>query len=325
MRSCDPTLLVLYLLAAPAAAQERELRWANGEIELAGALLLPPGPGPHPAAVILHGSGDADRRQPWAREVAAALVAEGVAVLLPDKRGCGASGGSWRRADFADLATDALAGARAVRELPEIDAAQVGLVGLSQGGHVVSVAAAQDASLAFVVDVSGGAVSMAETVAWEVERAWRREGAPEEGVELGLELLRASDDFARGVGGWERYLEVRRRVEQEYGPRAVATFPESPGDPYWDWWGAVVDFDPMTWWWTVDVPVLFLFGAEDENQPTAASVERIAEVMQPEGLDVTVRVFDGAGHGLTGPHGALRPDVRRELARWLDRVLGTGA
>lgn len=321
MRSCDPTLLVLCLLAAPAAAEERELRWANGEIELAGALLLPPGPGPHPAAVILHGSGDADRRQPWAREVAAALVAEGVAVLLPDKRGCGASGGSWRRADFADLAADALAGARTVRELPAIDGGRVGLVGLSQGGHVVSVAAAQDSSLAFVVDVSGGAVSMAETVAWEVERAWRREGAPEAGVALGLELLRVSDEVARGTGDWQRYLEVRRRAAEEYGPRAVATFPETPSDPYWRWWGGVVDFDPMTWWWTVDVPVLFLFGAEDDHQPTAASVERIEEVMVPEGLDVTVRVFPGAGHALTDGGGALRADVRAALAAWLARVL----
>ena len=313
-------ILSLFLLAGVAAGAERELRWANGDIELVGVLLLPSGPGPHPAAVIVHGSGDADRSHPWARDVAAVLVEQGVAVLVPDKRGCGASRGSWRRADFEDLAADALAGARALAEAPEIDG-RVGLVGLSQGGHVVSVAAAQDPSLAFVVDVSGGAVSMAETVAWEVERAWRREGAPEEGVALGLELLRVSDEIARGRGDWDGYLALRRRVEEEYGPRAVATFPGSRSDPYWGWWGGVVDFDPMTWWWTVDVPVLFLFGSEDDNQPTAASVASIEEAMVAEGLDVTVRLFEGAGHSLRGADGTLRADVRRTLSGWLRGVL----
>jgi hypothetical protein len=314
-------ILSLFFLAGVVPGVEREVRWTNGEVELAGALLLPAGEGPHPAAVILHGSGTADRHLPWARTIANVLVAEGLAVLLPDKRGSGASSGDWRTADFEDLAFDALGGARLLRGRSEIDGAKVGLVGLSQGGHVVSVAAAQDSSLAFVVDVSGGAVTMAETVAWEVERAWRGEGAPEEGVTLGLELLGASNEVARGRGDWERYLAVRRRVEEAYGPRAVATFPDSRDDPHWSWWGRIVDFDPMSWWWTVDVPVLFLFGSEDEHQPTGASVERIEEVMVPEGLDVTVRVFEGAGHSLTDGSGSLRADARQALAEFLRRVL----
>jgi hypothetical protein len=314
-------ILSLFFLAGVVAGAEREVRWSNGEVELAGVLLLPAGEGPHPAAVILHGSGTADRHQPWARTIASVLVGEGLAVLLPDKRGSGGSNGDWREADFEDLAFDALTGARLLRGLPEIDGARIGLVGLAQGGHVVSVAAAQDSSLAFVVDLSGGAVTMAETVAWEVERAWRREGAPEEGVALGLELLRVSDDVARGTGDWETYRGLRRRVEEGYGAEAVASFPDSPDDPYWSWWGRIVDFDPMTWWWTVDVPVLFLFGSEDERQPTGASVERIEVVMVPEGLDVTVRVFAGAGHALTDGSGSLRADVRRALAVFLRRVL----
>src|SRR5687767_2374358 len=37
--------------------REEEVRFRNGEVELAGTLLLPDGPGPHPAVVFLHGSG----------------------------------------------------------------------------------------------------------------------------------------------------------------------------------------------------------------------------------------------------------------------------
>lgn len=78
-------------------------------------------------------------------------------------------------------------------------------------------------------------------------------------------------------------------------------------------------FDPMSWWWTVDAPVLFLFGDEDPAL-VAASRARIEEEMVPENLEVTVRVFAGAGARLTSAGGAdapLRPDVARVLAAWL--------
>ena len=43
--------------ATPLRLRAEEVRFANGDVTLAGTLLLPPGPGPHPACVIVHGSG----------------------------------------------------------------------------------------------------------------------------------------------------------------------------------------------------------------------------------------------------------------------------
>ncbi len=82
-------------------------------------------------------------------------------------------------------------------------------------------------------------------------------------------------------------------------------------------------FDPMSWWWTVDAPVLFLLGGADPAR-VAASRARIEEELVAESLDVTVRVFAGAGARLTGagrPDAPLRPDVARALAGWLGTQL----
>lgn len=312
--------LGLALGVVGAGAAERPLHWTNGDVELAGALSLPAGEGPYPAAVVLPHAGAADRDDVWVRGVVRALSADGLAVLVSDPRGAGASGGDPLAADFEDLAWDALTGVRLLRTLPEIDGSQIGLVGLGQGADVAAVAASQDAGLAFVVELSGGASTVADTAAWRVEQLLRRRGAPAADVTAGLELLGVSNEVARGAGDWERYAALRRRIEEVYGRGAVAAFPAERDDPSWTRWGRVVDFDPMTWWWTVDVPVLFLFGSDDPEQPTRASVERIEETMVPEGQDVAVHVIQGGGHTLMSG-GSLRPDARRVLDEFLAGAL----
>ena len=76
------------------------------DVQLAGMLFLPEGDGPFPTAVFIHGSGPSARNSAWYLGIAKYLQANGVAVLLPDKRGCEKSGGNWRGASIEDLATD---------------------------------------------------------------------------------------------------------------------------------------------------------------------------------------------------------------------------
>jgi hypothetical protein len=79
-------------------------RGAAGTI--AGVLLTPPGAGPHPAIVLIHGTGRTDRYN--VLPIAHFLVSHGVAILGYDKRGVGASAGDWRTASLDDLAGDAV-------------------------------------------------------------------------------------------------------------------------------------------------------------------------------------------------------------------------
>ena len=80
---------------------------------------------------------------------------KGVAALIYDKRGCGASTGDWTRAGLSDLAEDALACVQFLRSRPDINPTQVGLWGLSQGASIIPIAAGRSPEVAFVIAVGG--------------------------------------------------------------------------------------------------------------------------------------------------------------------------
>ncbi|MBK9055098.1 MAG: alpha/beta hydrolase [Chloroflexi bacterium] len=147
----------------PDTYSEEEVTFTNGDVTLAGTLLIPEGPGPHPAAVMIHGSDPARRTSGFYRAWADWLVHQGLAVLLYDKRGVGDSTGHY--AEFAsdtnldNLAGDALAGVQMLKTRPEIDPARIGIQGPSQAGWVGPRAAAQSPDVAFMVMLVGPTVS----------------------------------------------------------------------------------------------------------------------------------------------------------------------
>jgi hypothetical protein len=86
---------------------ERDIAFQNGAVTLAGTLLLPRAEGRVPVVVFLHGSGPEGR---WgSRYLATQVAAHGIAGLIFDKRGVGASSGDWRLATPDDLVSDAAA------------------------------------------------------------------------------------------------------------------------------------------------------------------------------------------------------------------------
>jgi dienelactone hydrolase len=117
----------------------------NGAV-LAGTLTLPTGPGPHPAAVWVHASGEAPRLTYAGAPLVQALIQAGVAVLSYDKRGVGASQGRCCPGDsghFNLLAADADGALHALATRPDIDPDRLGFIGASQAGWVVPLAVAR--------------------------------------------------------------------------------------------------------------------------------------------------------------------------------------
>ena len=132
---------------------EEEVRIQNGDVSLAGTLLLPPTQGRHPALVFTHGGGAAVREWFWG--FGYLMAARGFAVLAFDKRGAGQSSGDWRDATFEDLADDAVTAAKFLQMRTDIDRARIGFWGLSQGAWIAPLAAVRFGSAAFVMALSG--------------------------------------------------------------------------------------------------------------------------------------------------------------------------
>jgi pimeloyl-ACP methyl ester carboxylesterase len=300
---------------------QEEVTFKSGDIGLAGLVLKPRPPGPHPAVVFIHGSGGSGRDNIWPFLMANHLAMNGVAVLLPDKRGTGKSAGDWKTADFWELATDALAGVGVLQAREGIDPRRVGLVGLSQGGWIAPLAAARSRQVAYVVDISGPAVTVKEQMLHETVQDLKRAHAPETSIQEVLDLFKLLERHLRGEVPWQEYEAALRA--KRVGIKAILfkDFPSTPDDWQLGFYHRIGQFDPVPYWHRLDVPILILYGEHDETQkvPVRASVARLREALA--GKDPgrwTIKVFPDAGHGLGDPKtNGLRKDFLECLATWI--------
>lgn len=144
--------------AIPYPYTAEDVQFQNGDVTLGGTIFLPPHNTPRSAILFTHGSGEDTRDRN--RFLADYFARLGIASLIYDKRGTGASSGDWREADFDDLAADALAGVQFLKSRSEID--RIGLFGPSQGGWIITLAASHSKDVAFIITVCGPAVTPAQ-------------------------------------------------------------------------------------------------------------------------------------------------------------------
>lgn len=156
-------------LPLPYAVEQVGFDNAGSRIRLAGTLTLPRGPGPHPAIVLVPGSGEVNRDgslfgHQFYLVLADHLTRQGFAVLRSDKRGLGQSGGDYASATTYDFASDTGAALAFLRGRPGIDARRIGLVGHSEGALAGSIVAARDPALSFLVLMAGNGIPMGEVL-----------------------------------------------------------------------------------------------------------------------------------------------------------------
>jgi hypothetical protein len=273
--------------------QERDLAFENGEIALAGTLLLPPAAGGRvPAIVFLHGSGAEGR---WAsRYLATQFARAGIAALIFDKRGVGESRGDWRSATYDDLAGDAAAAVEALRRDPAIDPTRVGIHGHSQGGTLAPLVAARGAA-AFVIASAAAGLPMDEVEIYSLENTVRVEALPAADAALARRYIAAVVGVAYRGEPRETLSSVWEQVRDK--PWAFAL----PADdsPYWSFSRSFNTFEPARHWRNIKVPVLLVYGALDQRVPARPSAARIAQaILEASGHSVSVQIFPEADHTL---------------------------
>jgi dipeptidyl aminopeptidase/acylaminoacyl peptidase len=163
---CNAPNVTVGQSSASESHRELDVRFVCAGARIAGTLNLPPGDGPFPGVVWVHGAGESTRLPYDGTPLVQRLVQSGIAVLSYDKRGVGESEGECCPGDYGQfnlIAADVDGALAALGSLPEIDANRLGLLGASQAGWVVPLAAVRSKlPVAFTALVDAPVVSSGE-------------------------------------------------------------------------------------------------------------------------------------------------------------------
>jgi len=310
---------------------EEAVHFANGEITLAGTLVLPAGSRRRPAVVLFHGSGPQERDLFTARWFAE----QGIAALAYDKRGVGESSGNFRAVPFMELCDDGLAAIEYLKTRKEVDAKRIGVWGLSQGGWLGPLAASRSADVAFVIAVSGPGVSPGEQMIVYYANELRAQGVPESDVREASAVRRDIWNYMSNGNGYEKVkaeLEQahtkgwfgKAKVQQDDSFGTLPTPAELSKQPAHStqWFKQEAVYDPVPALRALRVPALFLFGDRDQLIPVEESVTVVRRVLAEDGHhDFTIREFSNDDHEMrltTGEtSGEIDPEYLEAMRRWL--------
>jgi pimeloyl-ACP methyl ester carboxylesterase len=291
-------------IAQKVRIREEEVKYKNGDITLAGTLVLPPTKGPHPALILVTGSGPALRDQFGGFPYMFASI--GIATLVYDKRGCGASTGTYHDSlTIEELATDVLAGVEYLKTRADIDARQIGLRGDSQGAWVVPYAAAQSNSVSFLIVKSASALDTWENGLYEMEYDLRLEGFSDSDVVKARNIGTLFNEmlFNRGEG-WAKLRSAIEATKNEKWFRLARipdSLPETPAAANFRWVERERKtlFNPQPFWEKIKVPVLVVNGGMDRNVPGKDSATKIEMMLKKAGnKNCTIKFYPNADHHL---------------------------
>jgi dienelactone hydrolase len=246
-----------------------------------------------PGLVLVAGSGEGLSREVY-QPVAEAFARAGIATLVYDKRGP-EEGYSMFQASFADLADDAVAGVRLLRDHPDVDPDRVGVHGHSEGGWTVLEAADRSTDVDFVVAAAPSALSPERTQVWMNETQLRHTGV--------------APHLAEALGG-----SLTRQVV------ALDSF-------------RLHGHDPVPALTRLDRPFLGVFAEFDRSAPPGETLEIYHETLErADHPHYELRVIRGASHGME-PHedgfveadaeldrlfGDLDPDYVATVSTWVN-------
>jgi len=340
---------VLPILGSPALASDRwrfegtprglaqDLKFTKGDGHLAGTVYLPEN-GDHLASLVaLHGASDATRAAALYRHLREGLPAMGIAVLIYDRRGSGASSGTGTGIDYETLADDAIAGKNALAKLPRIDPKRIGFWGLSQGGWLAVLAASRDKTAALAISVSAPLVTPEKQMEFATANLLTVRGYSRGDIERMLAARKTWIAYLRRKASRAAAVDALRDAEAQpwfdlgFLPRAS----NLTMDPEHSSSRKETDYDPIPAIRSVKVPMLFIYGGADPWVPVEQSVKQLENISKQQ-PNIRYAVIADANHEMmfqanekmefgpkalseTAPHA---PAYFMLLGSWLGRRVG---
>ncbi len=305
----------------PYKEEKLRIQHPDAGFELTGTLTLPEGDGPFPGLVLVSGSGPQSRDSKVAGHklfhvLADHLTRQGFAVLRYDERGVGESGGSFEGATTKDLAGDAAAVVRKLREHASIDQEQVGILGMSEGGLIAPMVHDKMEQLDFMVLMGGPAVPGSKIL---VEQKARIVSASAPGVDPDS-IRKAQRELMAAVKKGEDSASVAEHAKPILKEQGLAgdRLNSQLAQLTSPWFRYFVNYDPKPSLEKVDVPTLALYGSKDLQVPPQQNAEPMQNALgKSPSEDFTVKTLEGLNH-LMQPAETGSPNAYSKIETTMD-------
>jgi hypothetical protein len=284
-------------------------RFRSSDVMLAGLLVEPPGAKRNkpPLVVAVHGSENTAsiRRNSYPY----ILAAQGISSFVFDKRGTGASEGTYHQ-NFHKLASDVVAASAEAKRLAAGRHGRFGLFGGSQGGWVAP-RAANDAGADFVAVGFGLLLNPLEEDSEQVFTELRAEGYGEGTLAKARDAVAATGAVIAShfEAGYEQLAAVKSRFGAEpwFGKIKgeftgdILAFDEKTlrqeGRAKYDNLDIDWHYDAIGELRKVKASQLWIVAGEDREAPPGVTIQRLTALRQ-EGKGIAIVRFPNTDHGM---------------------------
>jgi hypothetical protein len=306
-------------------------------VRMGGTLTIPEGAGPHPAVILISGSGAQDRDETIFSHkpflvLADHLTRRGIAVLRYDDRGVGKSTGSREEVTSVDFSDDAEGGLDFLAKRKEIDPKRIGFIGHSEGGVIAPMIAVRRPETAFIVLMAGTGVDGEQILYEQGQAVLKAQGATEERLaaqrsiqEKMFAIVKAERDPEEAAVKLKELLGGSPAVEQSI--RNVNSM----------WFRYFLTYNPQAVLERVKCPVLALNGSLDTQVVAGQNLPAIEAALNKGGNeDFEIVLLPGLNHLMqTAKTGGvpeynqieetIAPAALDKMASWLRQRTGLEA
>jgi dipeptidyl aminopeptidase/acylaminoacyl peptidase len=283
----------------PSILEEQQTSFRNGDITLSGTVIIPRGPGRHPAIVCTHGSGPVDRGKGSYRSNGYFFARLGFVTLIYDKRGVGESTGDFLTSSLEDLASDAIAGVHLLQTRSDVDGHKIGVTGVSQGGWISPLAATRSSNVAFILVVSPSGISPARQSMFNIQNVLEKAGYSKTIVDKASELRARLYEMVR-KGSYDAHFasDVETVHAEPWFALSELPYPVPPSLSEGE--RRFLLFEPIPVWEKVKIPVLAIWGEADIAVPALESKSIVETALIHSGnRNFTLKIFPNADHTLS--------------------------
>lgn len=312
-------------------------------ITLSGTLTLPDDLKKHPAVVLIAGSGPANRdeeifgHKPFA-VIADYLTRQGLAVLRYDKRGIGESTGSLREATTLNLAEDVEASIQFLRNHPNIQSNNIGLIGHSEGGIIAPMVASRDQAISFIVLLAAPGMTGKQILKKQNEESIQRSPITNDQKTKALNVAVQYLDYLAQTSSEGTSTEALHNTLDSIISINLAEdiFPQVSREEMIkstnnNWIIYFLNLDPSEYLKKVHCPILALNGTKDIQVEANSNLERIESSVKNKEL-LTVKkylnlnhLFQKAETGAINEYAQIQEtfseDVLRDILTWISRYI----